>query len=125
LNRRRRSAERPSSGTGIPEDSLALAGVEDAKLPAEHFDFISFGAVLEHLQSPCQAIERAIGWLKPGGIIQAEVPFVTLAHFTPGECVLPASRDQLCDQHQPDAPSIPPVRVRSAIVRKTRAPKRL
>jgi 2-polyprenyl-3-methyl-5-hydroxy-6-metoxy-1,4-benzoquinol methylase len=60
--------------TGIPEDSLALAGVEDAKLPAEHFDFISFGAVLEHLQSPCQAIERAIGWLKPGGIIQAEVP---------------------------------------------------
>ena len=59
---------------GIPEDRLALAEVENAEFPANHFDFISFGAVLEHLFSPSTAIERAIGWLKPGGIIQAEVP---------------------------------------------------
>lgn len=67
---RKRAIER----AGIPEDRLALAAVEDAELPAGHFDFISFGAVLEHLFSPSAAIERAIGWLKPGGIIQAEVP---------------------------------------------------
>jgi SAM-dependent methyltransferase len=59
---------------GIPEASLALAGVEDAELPAGHFDFISFGAVLEHLYAPAQAIERALGWLRSGGVIQAEVP---------------------------------------------------
>lgn len=60
--------------TGVSEDRLALAALEDADFPAEHFDFISFGAVLEHLFSPSKAIEKAIGWLKPGGIIQAEVP---------------------------------------------------
>ena len=59
---------------GIAEERLALAAVEQATYPPEHFDFISFGAVLEHLRSPSRAIERAIGWLKPGGIIQAEVP---------------------------------------------------
>ena len=38
------------------------------------FDFITFGAVLEHLYHPAQAIERALKWLKPGGVIQIEVP---------------------------------------------------
>jgi SAM-dependent methyltransferase len=60
--------------TGIPEDRLALATAEEARLSDEHFDFISFGAVLEHLYSPSAALERALGWLKPGGIIQLEVP---------------------------------------------------
>jgi len=60
--------------SGIAEDRLALVAVEDAAYPEGHFDFISFGAVLEHLHSPSRAIERALGWLRPGGIIQAEVP---------------------------------------------------
>ena len=38
------------------------------------FDFITFGAVLEHLYDPAFALDRAMKWLKPGGIIQAEVP---------------------------------------------------
>src|SRR4029453_13163912 len=53
---------------------LALAAVEDADYPLERFDFISFGAVLEHLYSPSIAIEQALKWLRSGGIIQAEVP---------------------------------------------------
>jgi SAM-dependent methyltransferase len=59
---------------GISEERLALSAVEDADYPADHFDFITFGAVLEHLQSPSQALESALKWLKPGGVIQAEVP---------------------------------------------------
>lgn len=58
----------------IPADRIVVATAEDAALAPESFDFITFGAVLEHLYSPSQAIERALGWLKPGGIIQAEVP---------------------------------------------------
>jgi len=59
---------------GIPIDRLQLAGVEDAVFPTATFDFITFGAVLEHIQEPGRAIQRAMGWLKPGGVIHAEVP---------------------------------------------------
>jgi len=62
------------SHTGIAADRIALASVESADFPPAHFDFISFGAVLEHLGSPSNAIERALVWLRPGGIIQLEVP---------------------------------------------------
>jgi len=59
---------------GIPSQRLQLAGVEDAEFPDESFDFITFGAVLEHVQTPGEAIERAMRWLKTGGVMQAEVP---------------------------------------------------
>lgn len=55
-------------------DRLRMASVEEAVFEPESFDFITFGAVLEHLYSPRQALDRAMGWLKPGGIIHAEVP---------------------------------------------------
>lgn len=60
--------------TGTDPQRINLAGIEEAEFPAEDFDFITFGAVLEHLFNPRQALEKAIGWLKPGGVIQAEVP---------------------------------------------------
>ena len=60
--------------TGMGADRLALAGVEEAEYPENFFDFITFGAVLEHLYDPGEAIRRAMHWLKPGGVIQAEVP---------------------------------------------------
>jgi SAM-dependent methyltransferase len=59
---------------GADPSRLSLAGIEDATYEPESFDFITFGAVLEHLASPSEALRRALGWLKPGGIIQAEVP---------------------------------------------------
>lgn len=58
----------------IPADRLQLAAVEDACWPANHFDYITFGAVLEHLYDPALCLERALHWLKPGGVIHAEVP---------------------------------------------------
>jgi SAM-dependent methyltransferase len=62
------------SGMELDADRVQLAAVETAEFPDAHFDFITFGAVLEHLYSPSHALERALSWLKPGGIIQAEVP---------------------------------------------------
>jgi SAM-dependent methyltransferase len=59
---------------GADPARLILAGIEDASFEPESFDFITFGAVLEHLPSPSEALRRALEWLKPGGIIQAEVP---------------------------------------------------
>src|SRR5205085_2091982 len=42
--------------------------------PENFFDFITFGAVLEHLYHPAACLEKALQWLKPEGILQVEVP---------------------------------------------------
>lgn len=39
------------------------------------FDFVTFGAVLEHLAHPKQALEKAASMLKSGGILHVEVPY--------------------------------------------------
>jgi len=59
---------------GIPKDTLFNTPIESAVFEDNFFDFISFGAVLEHLYFPSEAIETALKWLKPGGIIHIEVP---------------------------------------------------
>lgn len=59
---------------GLPEDRIALAGIEDADYPPESFDLINFGAVLEHLYDPDASLAKAIGWLRSGGRIVLEVP---------------------------------------------------
>ena len=56
------------------EKRLRHSSIEDAEYPAEHFDFISFGAVLEHLYDPHGSIAKALKWLKSGGLIHIEVP---------------------------------------------------
>jgi SAM-dependent methyltransferase len=60
--------------TGIDPDRIQLAGIEDAEYSPGSFDFITFGAVLEHLYDPHAALSKAMSWLKPGGVTQAEVP---------------------------------------------------
>ena len=59
---------------GIDPEKLQLASVEDAQYPAAHFDFITFGAVLEHLYDPSAAILKTMEWLKPNGLLHIEVP---------------------------------------------------
>ncbi len=66
--------ERAISRTGISPDRLKNTMLEETEFPENHFHFISFGAVLEHLYNPSEAILKALTWLKPGGIIQIEVP---------------------------------------------------
>lgn len=58
----------------ISPDRLTLGSIEDAEYEPERFDFISFGAVLEHLYDPSAALLKALSWAKKGGIIHIEVP---------------------------------------------------
>jgi len=51
-----------------------LQTMENAFYKPDTFDFISFGAVLEHLYDPSEGIHKAMKWLKPGGIMHIEVP---------------------------------------------------
>lgn len=60
--------------TGLPGERIQLAVVEEAEFPDASFDFITFGAVLEHLFDPSEAIARSLAWLKPDGVIHIEVP---------------------------------------------------
>lgn len=66
--------ERAISKMGISPDRLVLGPVEEIDYEPETFDFITFGAVFEHLYNPGQTLEKVITWLKPEGIIQIEVP---------------------------------------------------
>lgn len=66
--------ERAISRMHIPQDKLKLGMLEEVEYPENYFDFITFGAVLEHLYDPAASITRAMKWLKPGGIIHIEVP---------------------------------------------------
>jgi SAM-dependent methyltransferase len=59
---------------GVSGDRLQLAAVEDADYEPAAFDLISFGAVLEHVRDPASSLERALGWLAPGGLMFVEVP---------------------------------------------------
>jgi ubiquinone/menaquinone biosynthesis C-methylase UbiE len=66
--------ERAIQKMGIEKDRLKLSSVEDAEYDENSFDFISFGVVLEHLYDPAGALQKALRWLKPGGLIHIEVP---------------------------------------------------
>lgn len=66
--------ERAISKMNISPERLKLGMIENVAYPENHFDFISFGAVLEHLYDPSDSILRALKWLKPNGILHIEVP---------------------------------------------------
>ncbi len=59
---------------GINANKLKLGMIEDVDYPYDYFDFVSFGAVLEHLYDPSASIIKALKWAKPNGIIHIEVP---------------------------------------------------
>lgn len=59
---------------GIEEHKIQFSSIEDAHFENDSFDFISFGAVFEHLADPSNALEKASKWIKPGGLIHIEVP---------------------------------------------------
>jgi 2-polyprenyl-3-methyl-5-hydroxy-6-metoxy-1,4-benzoquinol methylase len=66
--------ERAISKMNIDPERLRLGMIEEVDYPENHFDFITFGAVLEHLYHPAAGVAKAMKWLKTGGIIHAEVP---------------------------------------------------
>ena len=71
--------ERAISKMNIDPGKLKLGMIEDVDYPENHFDFITFGAVLEHLYHPAASIEKAMKWLKPGGHHSRGSTFVKMA----------------------------------------------
>jgi 2-polyprenyl-3-methyl-5-hydroxy-6-metoxy-1,4-benzoquinol methylase len=66
--------ERALSKMNIDSKKLNLGAIEDLNYEKNSFDFITFGAVFEHLYEPSKGLEKALEWLKPNGIIHIEVP---------------------------------------------------
>jgi 2-polyprenyl-3-methyl-5-hydroxy-6-metoxy-1,4-benzoquinol methylase len=66
--------DRALSQMKINPEKLKLGMIEEMEYPENYFDFITFGAVLEHLYDPSESIKKAMKWLKPNGIIRIEVP---------------------------------------------------
>ena len=66
--------DRALSHMKIHPDKLKLGMIEHVEYPENYFDFISFGAVLEHLYNPSGSIVTAMKWLKQNGIMHIEVP---------------------------------------------------
>lgn len=58
----------------IQPEKLKLGMIESVEYEDSYFDFITYGAVFEHLYHPAEVLEKTIRWLKPGGIVHIEVP---------------------------------------------------
>jgi SAM-dependent methyltransferase len=54
--------------------ALDRAGWQDADVAPASLDAVCFWHVLEHLDDPAAAVARALGWLRPGGVLLAGVP---------------------------------------------------
>ena len=50
--------------------------LEADSFPAESFDLIHVRAVLVHIADGARALERMVGWLKPGGVLLCEEPWI-------------------------------------------------
>jgi ubiquinone/menaquinone biosynthesis C-methylase UbiE len=58
----------------IKSEKIKLGMIENVEYDDNTFDFITIGAVFEHLYHPSVCLKKALSWLKPGGIIHIEVP---------------------------------------------------
>lgn len=72
------SAARTAAGIG---DHIVQGALEDRDLPfaSDAFDLVVLADVLEHLVDPASALERAVGWCRPGGHVLLSTPNV--AHW--------------------------------------------
>ncbi|MEO7924524.1 MAG: class I SAM-dependent methyltransferase, partial [Chitinophagaceae bacterium] len=66
--------QRAIADMGVDPQRLKLGMIEELDYPENSFDFITFGAVFEHLYHPAANLEKAFKWLKPNGVIHIEVP---------------------------------------------------
>jgi 2-polyprenyl-3-methyl-5-hydroxy-6-metoxy-1,4-benzoquinol methylase len=66
--------ERAIQKMNIGIDKLKPTAIEESEFPDNYFEFITFGAVLEHLYDPGSSIVKSLTWLKPGGVVHIEVP---------------------------------------------------
>lgn len=66
--------KRTKENYNFSDEKLQNKSVEEADFPENTFDFVTFGAVLEHLYDPFEALKSALKWAKKGGLIAIEVP---------------------------------------------------
>jgi ubiquinone/menaquinone biosynthesis C-methylase UbiE len=59
---------------GLDPNKLSLGMIEEMDYPSDFFDFVTFGAVFEHLYHPGNSLEKALAWTKKAGLIHIEVP---------------------------------------------------
>jgi SAM-dependent methyltransferase len=59
---------------GVASERLQLTTIEGARYERQTFDLVSLSAVLEHVHNPAVALERALTWTRPGGLLLVEVP---------------------------------------------------
>jgi SAM-dependent methyltransferase len=52
-------------------------------LPAELFDLVHCRALLVHVDDPDRALQRMVSWLRPGGVLVAEEPWIDVARLGP------------------------------------------
>jgi len=69
--------EKAINEMGIDPENLKLSSIEEVEYPEAYFDFITYGAVFEHLYHPAKSLEKTLKWLKEDGIIHIEVPSST------------------------------------------------
>jgi SAM-dependent methyltransferase len=60
-------------------------------LPTASFDLVHCRALLVHLSAPDGALERMVSWLKPGGVLVAEEPWIDVARLAPDPIVAQAA----------------------------------
>jgi SAM-dependent methyltransferase len=68
------SAGRAATGRERYGADVRTATMEDSDVPAGSLDAVSLWHVLEHLDDPGAALERAADWLRPGGALLVGVP---------------------------------------------------
>jgi 2-polyprenyl-3-methyl-5-hydroxy-6-metoxy-1,4-benzoquinol methylase len=66
--------ERALSKMNISKERLRLGMMEEMEYEENSFDFITYGAVFEHLYHTATCLKKSFKWLKPGGIIHIEIP---------------------------------------------------
>jgi len=57
--------------------------IQDVEYELNAFDIVTLNHVLEHLEDPYLALTRILGWLKPGGHLNVEVPNIEATYHAP------------------------------------------
>lgn len=60
----------------VPGATFIQGEIYTAEFEPASFDCITLIAVLEHLKEPRKAFERVTRWLRPGGLLVVQVPYV-------------------------------------------------
>ena len=68
---------------GEPELEVLEQDVLTDELPADSFDLVHCRAVLVHLPDRGRALARMAGWVKPGGTLLVEEPWVDMGLLSP------------------------------------------